>query len=116
MSFAWRTLQHAIRILNTQGSPRERLMSACFKLIKLRARDLPAEAVDAFERVMRPVPRYPVRNLHEAIRSHVNSLDDTQIREAMGDIHRIRDALAIYQPKPEAHQTCTGSRRHMHSA
>lgn len=99
MSIAWRQLQQAVRALEHGGMPRERLVAACYKLARVRTRDVPAEVAPDFEWLMGSLARYPLRHPHEEIKHRIAAFSDEQVQHALRVIWRMHDAVAAYQPR-----------------
>lgn len=110
MSFAWRQLKSAIRILAGTGDRRDRLHAALSKLIKLKQRDLPSEVADDFNALVGGISRFPIRGISLEIKTAVGMLSDEEVIEAINCVMRMYDAVAAYQPRPVKHPG--GSRRH----
>jgi hypothetical protein len=110
MSYAWQQLQGAVRILATSSDRRERLIGAYGKLVKLKSRDLPAEAVADFSRLVADIPRYPAKNISREIKAAVASLSDEEVAKAIDLIFAMHDALAVYQPN-SVHYSAWGRRQ-----
>lgn len=100
MSYAWQQLQGAVRTLTASFDSRERLIGAFGKLVKLKSRDLPAEVVADFSRLVGDIPRYPAKSINREIKATVESLTDEEMAEAIDVIFAMHDALSIYQPNP----------------
>ena len=100
MSYAWRQLKSAIRVLAATGDRRVRLQNALAKLIKLKPRDLPSEVSEEFASLFEGISRFPVRNIAHEIRDAVSMLNDAQVMDAISNIMRMYDAVAAYQPRP----------------
>lgn len=109
MSFAWRQLQSAMRVMSGTGDRRERLHAALSKLIKLKQRDLPSEVAGDFNALVGGISRFPLRSINQEIKSAVEVLGEEEVLEAIGRIMRMHDAVAAYQPRPVRHPG--GSRR-----
>ena len=103
MSYAWRQLQSAIRVLAATGNQRDRLHDALSKLIKLKPRDLPAEVVGDFAALTGCISRFPAKNIAHEIRAEVESLSDAEVMAAIRKITLMYDAVAAYQPRPVKH-------------
>lgn len=99
MSYAWHQLRCAVRALNRSCDRRTQLAGAYSKLVKLRNRDLPAELVDDFERLVGGISRFPAKNVFREIKSRIASLDDGQVAEAITLISTMHDVLEMYQPR-----------------
>lgn len=99
MSYAWHQLRCAVKALNRTCSRRERLAGAYSKLIKLKAKDLPAEVVNDFEKLVGSIPRYPAKHIFQHIKTRVETLSDTQVVEAISLIGAVHETLANYQPR-----------------
>lgn len=103
MSFAWRQLQSAIRVLAGTGDRRDRLHAALSKLIKLKQRDLPSEVADDFNALVGGISRFPIRSVNQEIKSAVDVLTEEEVIEAINSVMRMYDAVAAYQPRPVKH-------------
>jgi hypothetical protein len=103
MSFAWRQLQSAIRVLAGTGNRRDRLHAALSKLIKLKQRDLPSEVAGDFNALVGGISRFPIRNVNQEIKSAVEVLTEEEVIEAINSVMRMYDAVAAYQPRPVKH-------------
>lgn len=103
MSYAWRQLQSAIRVLAGTGNRRDCLQTALGKLIKLKQRDLPAEVADDFNALVGGIARFPTRNINQEIKRAVATLGDREIGVAITRIMHLYDAVAAYQPRPVKH-------------
>ncbi|HYD95922.1 MAG TPA: hypothetical protein VEC01_11395 [Noviherbaspirillum sp.] len=100
MSFAWTQLQAAIRVLAGTTDRRDRLAAAYGRLIKLKPKDLPAEAAGSFACLTGRIARFPAKNVAHEIRSEVQSLTDQEVAHAIQQIMAMYDAVAAYQPRP----------------
>jgi hypothetical protein len=103
MSYAWNQLEYAIKALAGSSEQRARLVRAYNNLVKLKAKDLPAEVSADLDKLVGSIPRYPAKNLRREIKTEVNSLTDAEIVEAINLITNMHDAVAIYQPRPSQH-------------
>ncbi|WP_420473547.1 hypothetical protein [Noviherbaspirillum sp. ST9] len=103
MSFAWRQLQSAMRVLTGTGERRDRLHAALSKLIKLKQRDLPAEVADDFNTLVGGISRFPLRSISQEIKTTVGILTDEEVIDAISRVMRMYDAVAAYQPRPVKH-------------
>jgi len=103
MSYAWRQLQSAMRVLAGTGDRRDRLHAALGKLIKLKARDLPSEVANDFNALTEGIARFPVKNIPHEIRCEVDRLSDAEVMDGIRKIMRMYDAVAAYQPRPVKH-------------
>ncbi|HEY0844881.1 MAG TPA: hypothetical protein VGE12_05910 [Noviherbaspirillum sp.] len=99
MSYAWHQLRCAVKALNRPCSRRAQLAGAYSKLIKLRARDLPSEVTEDFNKLVGGIARYPAKHVFREIKTQVESLDDTQVAEAISLISAMYDVLELYQPR-----------------
>lgn len=99
MSYAWHQLRCAVKALNRTTCRRDRLVTAYSKLVRLRAKDLPAQLVDDFERLVGGIPRYPAKNVSKEIKSAVDVLSDAEVAEAFSLISAMHDVLEMYQPR-----------------
>lgn len=115
MSYAWHQLRCAVKALNRTTCRRDRLAIAYSKLVRLRAKDLPAQLVDDFERLVGGIPRYPAKHVFREIRSAVDALSDAEVAEAFSLISAMHDVLETYQPRhwtahcPEVCPACVPS-------
>jgi hypothetical protein len=100
MSYAWNQLEYAIKALAGRNEQRARLVSAYNHLVKLKAKDLPAEVSADLDKLIGNIPRYPAKNLRGEIKIEVDSLTDAEIADAISLITNMHDAVAIYQPRP----------------
>ena len=100
MSYAWQQLQSAVRILSMPSDRRERLTAAYAKLLKLKPKDLPAEVVDDYCRLVGGISRYPAKSITREIKAEVQSLSDAEVMESIDLILSMHDALSVYQPRP----------------
>ncbi|TFV95211.1 hypothetical protein E4K72_18095 [Oxalobacteraceae bacterium OM1] len=103
MTIAWRQLQQAVRALDYEGTPRERLVAACYKLVRVRTRDMPAEVARDFEWLMGGLARYPLRHPHDEIKHRIAAFSDEQVQHATRLVWRMHDAVAVYQPRTSLH-------------
>lgn len=103
MSYAWRQLQSAIRVLAGTGDRRDRLHAALGKLIKLKQRDLPSEVAEDFNALVDGIARYPARNINQEIKTAVALRSDKEVIDAIDRIMRLYDSVAAYQPRPVKH-------------
>jgi len=103
MSYAWRQLQSAIRVLAGTGDRRDRLHAALGKLIKLKQRDLPSEVADDFNALVDGISRFPAKNINQEIKTAVGMRSDKEVIEAIDSIMRMYDSVAAYQPRPVKH-------------
>lgn len=110
MSYAWRQLQSAVRILATEGDRRGRLQAALAKLIKLKPRDLPSEVAEEFLALVDGIARFPARNILHEIRAAVAARSDAEVLESIATIMRMVDAVSAYQPRP-LRSACATRRR-----
>ena len=99
MSIAFRRIQLALRALGADAGPRERLVIACYKLVKLRTRDLPLEVAADFELLMGAVAHYPVRDAREEVRHRVAAFSAEQVEAGLAAIRRMHAVLLAYQPR-----------------
>lgn len=99
MSYAWHQLRCAVKALNRTTSRRDRLVTAYTKLVRLRAKDLPAQLADDFERLVGAIPRYPAKTVLKEIKSAVDALSDAEVAEAYSLISGMHDVLELYQPR-----------------
>lgn len=99
MSYAWHQLRCAVRALNRSCTRREQLACALGRVARLRPRDLPAEVVDDFEKLVGGIARFPVKNVHREIKSRVAMLTDAEVAEAIRLVSAMHDVLEIYQPR-----------------
>lgn len=113
MSYAWRQLQSAMRILASTGDRRDRLAGAYGKLIKLRPKDLPAEVSADYASLFSRISRFPVRHIPLEIKAEVEALSEVEVTEAIRRIMGLYDAVAAYQPRPVRHPG--GPRHHASS-
>ena len=111
MSFAWRQFQHAVKILDGPSDQRERLTAACYKLVKLRVKDVPAEIGADFARLTGNIGRYPAKNVRQEVRNHVEALNEAEVAAAVRSIHAMHDAVAVYQPHLFGNAGVTGTPR-----
>jgi hypothetical protein len=98
MADAWRELQRAIRALRKQGDIRNRLIDACRPLVKIRSKDLPAEARHDHEWLVGGIDSRSSEGVHAEIRDTVNRMTPAQMSEAVRRIVSLHDALEAYQP------------------
>lgn len=105
MSYAWHQLRCAVKALNRATCRRDRLATAYSKLVRLRAKDLPAQVVDDFERLVGAIPRYPAKHVFKQIKSAVDTLSDAEVAEAFSLISAMHDVLEMYQPRRWALQS-----------
>ena len=103
MSYAWRQLQAAIRSLAGPGDRRDRLGGALNKIIKLKARDLPAEVSADYSMLVGRISRFPVKNIAQEIKAEVEALSDAEVLAAIRKVMDMYDAVAAYQPRPVRH-------------
>lgn len=103
MSFAWRQLQSAMRVLAGTGDHRDRLHAALSKLIKLKQRDVPSEVADDFNALVGGISRFPIRSINQEIKTAVKLLTDKEVIEAIDRVMRMYDAVSTYQPRPVKH-------------
>lgn len=98
MADAWRELQHAIRELRKTGEIRDRLFNAYRRLVRLKPKDLPAEAREDFNRLTRHVFICPADELVREIRATVSMLNEAQLSEAVHRLVSLYEAVERYQP------------------
>jgi hypothetical protein len=98
MADAWRELQQAIRALRKQGEIRGRLIEACRRLVRIRSKDLPAEARHNHEWLIGPMDIRSTEGIGAEIRDVVNRMTPAQLSEAVHRIVALHDVLKTYQP------------------
>jgi hypothetical protein len=109
MSYAWHQLQYAVRALAGKGTQRERLGCAFYRLVRLRARDLPSEAAGDFIRLTGGIARYPQKDLRQAVKCWLASFSEEEVGRAIALIRAIHDAVGVYQPASTSVAPVTGS-------
>jgi hypothetical protein len=101
MAYAWVELQAAVKMITLADDKRVVLVRALSKLLKLRMKDLPAEARHDFAQLTDPICVFHRNRIDpEEVKRYVTSMTDTDVVSAILGIISMHDAVACYQPLP----------------
>jgi hypothetical protein len=98
MSYAWKQLHVAVKILAGSGSQRDRLISAYAKLLDLKQKDVPAEIRTDFSELMKNINRFSDQPPVKVAETKVASLSNEEMRTMICLIIDMYDAVTRYQP------------------
>lgn len=98
MADAWRELQQATRALRKQGDIRNKLIDAYRHVVKVKAKDLPAEVRHDHEWLVGSMDLRSAGGISAEIRDVLNHMTPAQLSEAVHRIVSLQNALQAYQP------------------